>query len=318
MQTAQYALLDSRNLIGIWDQMYEPALNGTWASQIGSMVDSNMDVESYGWLGAAPSLELMTADNPTEEQLKTFAYYLKNQEYAKSLKIAQKDLRRDKLGQLNLRIGEMTEKAAEHWNTLSAAALIANGTGYDGVSFFNTAHPESGASQSNDVSSGTVAALNVVDPAAPTGPEAAAAISGVVQKFYKLTDDKGDQINGQARDFTVLTGNDGIATAFDYAISATTFGAGQSNQLMGLSATGKKLNVLLIPRLDNGTNTFYVFRNDSRVKALFLQNEVDVTPAVSNEQNDEFIKFRRFIFSIYASRAVGYARWQSAIRATFS
>jgi hypothetical protein len=45
---------------------------------------------------------------------------------------------------------------------------------------------------------------------------------------------------------------------------------------------------------------------------------VDVSPAVSDRNNDEFIKFRRFLFSIYASRAVGFLRWQSALRCTFS
>ncbi|HVS71349.1 MAG TPA: hypothetical protein VHQ47_08860 [Phycisphaerae bacterium] len=54
MATGQYGFLDNKNLIGIWDQMYEPALNGVWATQIGTMVDSTMETESYGWLGAAP------------------------------------------------------------------------------------------------------------------------------------------------------------------------------------------------------------------------------------------------------------------------
>lgn len=318
MTTSQYGFLNNKNLVGIWDRLYEPMLNNTWAMQIGNVVNSGRETEDYAWLGAAPTLQPMTADNPTEEQFGKFRYYLRNQEFAIAIKFAQKDLRRDNLGQIEMRIGETGEKATEHWNTLAAQTLIANPLGYDGVALFSTAHPESGVSQSNDVASGAIPALNVVDPAAPTGPEAAAALSAVIQKFYKLTDDKGDQINGQAQDFTILTGNDGIATAFDYAISATTFGAGQSNQLIGTTASGKKLKVLTIPRLDNGANTFYVFRNDSRVKALILQSEVDIDPAVSDEKNDEYIKFRRFIFSLYASRAVGVARWQSAIRATFS
>jgi len=318
MQTAQYGLLDSRNLIGIWDQMYEPALNGVWATQIGSMVDSNMDTESYGWLGAAPGLEVMTADNPTEEQFKQYAYYLKNVEYAKALKIAEKDLRRDKLGQINLRIGEMTEKAAEHWNQLAAAAIVANPTGYDGVSLYSTAHPESGTNQSNDVAAGAIPALDVVSATAPTPVEAAAALNAVIGQFYTLTDDKGDPINGQAKDFTVLAGTPAIWSALQYAATATTFAGGQTNQLVGLQANGMKINVLLVPRLSSLTTSFLVFRNDSRVKALFLQNEVDVSPAVSDKTNDEYIKFRRFLFSIYASRAVGVARWQSTIRATFS
>jgi len=320
MVTPQYGFLSNKNLIGLWDKLYEPTLNGVWATQIGTVVNSSQETEDYGWLGAAPGLDLMTADNPTEEQFGKFRYYLRNQEYAKAIKIAQKDMRRDKLGQIEMRIGEMGEKAAEHWNTLAAATLIANPNGYDGVSFFSTAHAESGVSQVNDVSATQVPSLNVLDPTSPTGPEMAAALSGVIGSFYTLTDDKGDAINGQAKDFTVLTGNQIVYQALQYAATATTFGAGQSNQIIGLTANGTKVNVLLIPRLyDAGNpNRFYVFRNDSRVKALLLQEEVAIDPAVSDETNDEYIKFRRFIFSLYTSRAVGVARWQAAMRATLS
>jgi phage major head subunit gpT-like protein len=319
MQTAQYGALDNRNLIGIWDQMYEPALNGMWATRIGNVVNSTLGTETYGWLGAAPGLEVMTADNPTEEQIKAYTYVLTNIEYAKALKIAEKDMRRDKLGQIQMRIGEMASKAAEHWNKLAAGVLIANPTGYDGVSLFSTAHPESGTSQVNDVTVTQVPSLDVTTATAPTPVEAAAALNGVIGQFYTLTDDKTDPINGQAKSFTVLAGTTAIWAALNYAANATTFAGGQSNQLQGLAINnGIKINVELSPLLAAKTDGFYVFRDDGPVKALILQNEVDVQPVVSDRSNDEYIKFRRFLFSIYTSRAVGLARWQSAIRATFS
>lgn len=319
MQTAQYGILDNRNLIGIWDQMYEPALNGLWATKIGSIVQSNKGTETYGWLGAAPGLEPMTADNPTEEQLKPYTYALRNQDYAKALKIAEKDMRRDNLGQIQMRIGEMAQKAAEHWNKLAASVLTGNPTGYDGVSLFSTAHAESGTNQVNDVSATQVPALDVTTATAPTPVEAAAALNGVIGQFYTLTDDKGDAINGQAKSFTVLAGTTAIWAALNYAANATTFAGGQTNQIQGLTANnGINIDVQLTPLLAGKTDGFYVFRNDGPIRALILQNEVDVEPAVSTKDNDEYIKFRRFLFSIYTSRAVGVARWQSAIRATFS
>jgi len=317
--TGQYGFLDNKNLIGIWDQMYEPALNGVWATGISTPVNSSMETESYGWLGAAPSMEPMNGDDSNEEQLGKYAYFLRNIEYAKTLKIAEKDLRRDKLGQIEMRIGEMAEKAAEHWNLLVSKAISANGNGYDGAAFFSTAHPESGSNQSNALDSGQIAALDVVTPTAPTPLEAAQALNSVIGAFYTLVDDKGDPINGQAKKFKVMVGTTSLYSPFAQATSLLTFAQGAQNPVLGLKENnGVEISVELNPRLSAITNKFFVFRTDGRVRSFILQNEVDVTPAVSDRQNDEFIKFRRFLFSIYASRAVGYLRWQSAMQATLS
>lgn len=334
MSSGQYPLLDSRNLIGIWNQMYEPALNGIWATQIGMIVPSTMETETYGWLGAAPGLEPMVQDNPTEEQLKNYVYALRNIEYAKSIRIKANDLRRDKIGQIRLRIGEMTEKAAEHWNVLGSQVILLNPTGYDKVAFFSGSHPEAvdsgGPIQSNDLTSTQIASLDIVNPAAPTALEAATALNAILGQFYLMVDDKNYPINGQAKEFLVVVGTAAMWTAFSSAANLFVFAQGAQNPIAGLKlANGLKVSVILIPQLnvpahlgDNGdqdwSTKFAVFRTDSRVKPLILQDEMPVEPAVSNEQNDEYIKFRRFLFALHASRAAGVARWQSAIRAKFN
>lgn len=317
--TGQYGFLDNKNLLGIWQQQYEPALNGLWATQVGTVVPSTMETESYGWLGAPPQLQLLTSDIPNEEGMKSFPYFLRNQEYAVSLKIPEKDMRRDKVGQLALRIGEMSVQAAEHWNVLSAATLIANPACYDGQNLFATAHPIDGSNtQSNDLSASDYGALDVVTPTAPTPVEAASIMNTLIGHFYTLKTDKGYPTNGQAKSFTFLTGTSSIWSSFNYAANATTFAGGQTNQILGLKSKGIDINVLLIPQLSSLTTKVIALRNDGPVKALFLQDEVPVTPAVTGRDNDEFVKFRRFLFSIYASRAVGAGRYTSAVRATLS
>lgn len=322
----QYGFLDNKNLIGIWDEMYEPALGGVWATKIGVMQPSSMGVESYGWLGAAPNLEPLTDEAANEEQFGKYSYFLKNQEYAKTLKIKEVDLRRDKIGQLELRIGEMSEKAAEHWNVLTASAIV-NGTtalGYDGQPFFSATHNEAvakgGPVQKNLVTASDIPALNSVSSTAPTPIEAAQALAGVLGWFFNLVDDSNYPMNGQARKFKILVGTTNLYAPFCQATSLLTFAQGAQNPLIGLKFQNSELDltVELIPQLSAITNSFFVFRTDGRVKSIILQNEVDVSPAVSDRNNDEFIKFRRFLFSIYASRAVGYLRWQSAIMATLS
>lgn len=316
----QYSALDNRNLIGIWERMYETAMGGIWAPRIGRVIPSNCATETYDWLGAAPYLTEQLGEAAAEEQLKNFSYTLKNKEYSAALKIAQKDLQRDKLGQLNTRIGEMSQNTAEHWNDL-VSTLITDGTtgqGYDSVAFFHTAHAESGTSQANLLTSSEVSTLNVTTTTAPTATEAAAALLGVIGKFYGLTNDKGKPINGTARSFTCMVGTSELWGPMQTAVSANVLSSGVDNPIAGLRTKGISVDVIFNPLLSASTTQFYVFRNDAVVPAFILQEEIPVDPQSTDQNSDEYKKFRRFIFSVYTSRAAGYGRWQSAMKATFA
>lgn len=318
--SGQYALLDNNNLIGIFDQMYEAEIAGAWASLVGMPMPSDKASETYGWLGAAPSLEELKGEL-TEEQFAKFSYTLRNVEYAKAMKFKEADLRRDKLGQIERRIGEAASKAADHWNSLISSLVTSNGNSYDATTFFSTAHAESGTSQVNALTNTHVGALNVTDPTAPTADEAASCLVGTIGKFYELTDDKGDPINGTAGNFLVMVGTSQLWAPFNHAVSADRLSGGAANTVQSLKSNGQKslnISVVLNPRLSAQTSKFWVFRTDGVVKPFILQEEVPLDPMVSNKQNDEYIKYRRFLFSLYTSRAAGYGRWQSAMQATLS
>lgn len=316
--TGQYALLDSNNLVGIFDEMYEAELAGQWATQVGMVMPSDMAAETYAWLGAAPSLEELKGDM-TDEQLAKFSYTLTNVEYAKALRFAEKDMRRDKLGQIQMRIGDMSSKAADHWNLLTSTLITTNGNAYDGNSFFATDHDESGSNQVNALTNSHVSALNVTTAAAPTANEAADCLVGVIGKFFELTDDKGDPINGTARSFTVMVGTAQLWGAFNHAIHADRLSSGEANRVLGLSSgAGININLVFNQRLSAQTTKFWVFRNDGPVKPFILQEEVPIDPVATDRNNDEYKKYRRFILSVYTSRAAGYGRWQSAMQATLS
>ncbi len=313
----QYSLLDSHNLIGIFDQMYEQEIAGSWAQQVGNLIASDLASETYGWLGAAPKLEELKGDM-TEEQLAKFSYTLRNVEYAKSLKFAEKDLRRDKLGQINMRVGEMAQKAQDHWNVLTSTLISANGNGYDAVAFFATTHAESGTNQANALSVSQVASLDIASATSPTTAEAASALTGVLGTFFTYTDDKGDPVNGTARKFMVMVHTAAQWSAFNEAIYGK-LAAGSENNVQALAGrNGLTIDLVLNPRLSALTTKFEVFRTDGVVKPFILQEEVPVDPQATDRNSDEFKKYRRFILSIYTSRAAGYGRWASAAQATFS
>jgi phage major head subunit gpT-like protein len=317
-----YAFLDNKNLIGMFDEMYEAQLNSMWARDIGMIVNSNMETETYGWLGGAPVLEELKGEAKTIDGLNKFTYTLRNKEYAVQMLIKELDLRRDKLSMIEKRIGDLSQKAADHWNTL-AATLLTNGAtsgynSYDGTTFFSASHSESGTAQKNLVTSSELADLNVGTATAPTPDEAAKVVQALIGHFYTFTDDKGSAINGTAKSFSIYVGTVPLWSAFSTAVSANNLTSGASNPVIGLRASGVTVDVKLIPALSASTDKVYAFRNDSIVKPLILQEEVPLDPQMTDTSSDEYKKFRRFIFSLYTSRAAGYGRWQSAIRATLS
>jgi phage major head subunit gpT-like protein len=318
MASGQYAFLDNRNLIGLFDQLYEGGLNASWSKGVASAVSSDRETENYGWLGAAPALSTFTGDSSPETGLAKFTYNLTNQEHGATLRILEKDMRRDKLGQLEMRLGELAQKAVEHWDAITTTAITANGNSYDGTTFFSTAHAESGTSQVNACTNSHITALDTASSTVPTADEMATIIPQVIGKFYTFTDDKGDPINGNARNFTFLCGTVPIWAAATHALTATNLTSGASNQVQGLLSKGISITPVLSPRLASSTTKFWMFRNDGPIKPFIHQEEVALDPKMTDQTSDEYVKFRRFIFSIYTSRAVGYGRWQSAIQCTLS
>lgn len=317
----QYSILDNNNLIGIFDRLYEQEVAGDWAPMVGNLLTSDKASETYGWLGAAPSLEELKGDM-TEEQFAQYSYTLRNVEYAKAIKILERDMRRDKVGQIEMRLGDLSRKAQDHWKLLASNLMINGATSgfnsYDGVTFYNAAHLESGTAQKNLLTNSDVGALDVATATAPTATEAQAIVTGLIGKFYEMTDNKGDPINGEARSFVVVVGTADLWAPFNEAIYGR-LASGSENRVQALSGqAGITITLVLNPRLKALTTNVFMFRTDSPVKAFVFQEEVPLEPLVSNKQNDEYIKYRRFIFALYTSRAAGYLRWQSALKATLS
>jgi phage major head subunit gpT-like protein len=321
--TGTYSFLSNDNLIGLFQQHYEGALNKGFAAQIGMPMPSDAASEVYGWLGASPSLEELKGENIALDGLKEFTYTLLNKEYAKGMLYRDKDLRRDKLGQITARIGEMAQKAAEHWDSLITTLITTNGNGYDGVSFFSGTHAESGTNQVNLVTNSTHSAygLNVGTATAPTISEMASALPNLLGHFHTFTDDKGDPINGSAREFVALVGTVPMFAALNGALTSvnvTDSNGMKTNPVQGFVGDGYKVKAILTPRLSTVTDSIMLFRADSLVKPFILQEEVPLDPQSTDKNSDEYKKYRRYIFSIYTSRAAGYGRWQSALKATFS
>ena len=110
------------------------------------LFNSDQESETYKWLGMVPMMREWIGD----KQAKGFrdnGITVINKEFEATLEVLSKWLRRDKTGQLAVRIGELAQRANGHCANL-LSTLITNGTGstsvlcYDGQYFFDSDHSE--------------------------------------------------------------------------------------------------------------------------------------------------------------------------------
>lgn len=240
-----------------------------------------------------------------------------NKKYEATLEIPLDWMRRDKTGQIQVRIDEMAQRANAHWAKLLTALIEAGeaatlGTCYDGQYFFDTDHSEGDSgTQSNDIS------VDITTTTAPTAAEMETAILTATQKIMGYKDDQGEPMNEAARSFVVM-----VPTPFMSATAAalnnpiiTTGSTSFTNTLVNLG--GFSYQIAINPRL-TWTTKFALFRADGGVSPFIRQEEESLQISALAEGSEEEFKNDRHLYGIKAMRNVGFGYWQKACLVTFT
>lgn len=318
--------LSSRAIIGDFYRRLEGAFNASWASRLGMLFQSNQESETYNWLGQVPQMREWGTGRLVK-QLRADGITLTNQLYEATLRIDIDDMRRDKTGQINVRIAELAKRAAMHWEKLLSALIEAGiaatlGLAYDGQYFYDSDHSEgSSGTQLNLLTATQVTQLDVGTATAPTEAEMAKAILGVIGYMLSYKDDQGEPINGDVRSFLVMVGNANLygptmAACIEKQLEAGS-GAVQPNVLR---SSGFSLECILNPFMTaaSWTDDFFIFRTDGDVRPFILQEEQAVKVDAIAEGSEMEINERQHQYGVTAQRAVGYGMWQHAALATLS
>lgn len=314
--------LSSRAIIGRFVQAYEQGMSESDVISLGMMFASDQESETYRWLGQVPKVREWIGARDVQTLLSR-GLTIVNKKFESSLRVDLDDIRRDKTGQIMMRINELALAAGPyHWFDL-LNTLILNGTGaasglaYDGQFFFDTDHSEgSSGAQKNLLTNAEVLALNVAAPTAPTEAEFATALFDVISWFYTLVDDKGRPMNGQARSFAVMT---------PISLSGRAQGALTKNTLISaggpvdnpLKASGWSIRNIPNPGL-NWTDKFAVFRTDGQTKPFILQEEYGPQMKIKGAGSEFEFDYDAHEYGVDCSRNAGYGQWQHALLATFS
>lgn len=321
---AKFEYVSDKEVIGLFFQAYEGRLDASWVPKISVNFPSTVAVERYAGIGNAPALREWVGAR-LAKSLAEHTKTVTNKDYEATLVALRKDLQRDKTGQLQIKIAQLAERAAEHDEKL-LSELIDTGddadldTAYDGQFFFDTDHAV-GASgtMDNDISI-DISALPTGDTTgshgsvtAPSVGEAALCIQRGIQQMRGFKDDQGEPVNHSMREVLIMVPT-GLEAAFESALNVEYMAQGMSNPLIG-SSVAKTL--VVNPRL-TWTDEFAIFRVDSAQKALLVQTEEAPVMEVIGEGSEYAFDNAAHKYGIRKSGAVAYWDFTKACLVTMT
>ncbi len=309
--------LGSRAIIGEFYARLEQNTGAEWVDLVSMLFQSDVETETYKWLGMTPAMRQWIGGR----QAKGFrenGISITNLPFEATLEVLVDELRRDKTGQILVRVREMADRANAHWASLLSTKILNGATGvcYDGDYFYGDAHAEgdSGTQDNNinaDISGYPCLVHGVIT--APSPEEMQYAILDGIKQIAGFKDDKGEPMNENAKKFLIMVPPVLYPSAIG-AVKAMTLGNADSV----LKATGFDISAAMNVRLATWTVSFTVFRADGQVKPFIRQEEVPIQVDAVAEGSELEFNEKKHHYGINASRNVEYGYWQHACYVTMT
>ncbi|MDH2326000.1 Mu-like prophage major head subunit gpT family protein [Cereibacter sp. SYSU M97828] len=303
--------ITSRAIIGRFYNRLEIMTTASWVGNISMYFESDQESETYAWLGMAPAMREWVGGRHAKGFRENGVTIL-NKKFEATLEVPVDWMRRDKTGQIQVRIDEMAGRTVTHWQKL-LSTLIANAesaVGYDGQYFFDTDHSEGDSgTQSNSITvdiSEVPATLHGTTTMPSTQEIRAMVMAGVTQ-ILGFKDDQGEPMSEMARSFLVMVPLTWF-TAAAAALGSPVIG-GDTNTILTLD--GYTFELAINPRL-TWTDKLAVFRADGATKPFIRQEEEGVKVSAVAEGSE--LEFNEDVhrYGVKALRNVGYGYWQHA------
>jgi phage major head subunit gpT-like protein len=306
--------LSSRAIIGSFFDRLAQKVGNEYLPRIAmGPFKSDQASETYAWLGSSPAMREWIGGR-LAKAMRENGITITNKKFEATLEVLLDEIRRDKTGQVMIRVNEMADRANAHWVKLLSALIIAGEAGlcYDGQYFFDTDHSEGDSgTQDNDIT------LNIGTTTAPTAAEFETAVLQSVSQIIGFKDDQGEPMNENAMDFTVMVPTPFMAPAAAALKNPVIVDASGSRTNTITNLGGFNFQLVVNPRL-TWTEKFATFRADGNVKPFILQEEVELEVTALAEGSEEEFKNDRHLYGIKAIRNVGFGYWQHACLTTFT
>jgi len=304
--------LSSRAIIGSYYARLEQNPGARWVERVSNLFTSDQESETYKWLGQSPVMREWVGGRHSKG-FRENGISIENLHFEATMEVLVPELRRDKTGQIMVRVNEMADRTNAHWAKLLSTLIEGGETGvcYDGQFFFDTDHTEGDSgTQSNDieVDISTLPVSNNGSATAPSVAEMQLMILRGIKQMYGFKDDQGEPLNENAMDFTVMVPTGYMDTAMA-AIRNPVVDSGDTNTLVNME--GINLSLAVNPRL-TWTDKFAIFRADGNVRPLIRQQETEVQVKAIAEGSELEFKEDKHEYGVDAWRNVGYGLWQGA------
>ena len=301
--------LTSRAIIGRFYRRLEEFADAAWWTKLAMRFASSQESETYRWLGMVPQVREW-AGGRAVRPLRSQGVTIVNKVWESTIRVDADEHRRDKTGQIMVRVNEMARRVATHPNKL-LTDLIASGTsdaGYDGIAYFSSSHVEGDSGlQSNSITH------DASTPTAPTDTEMYDAIVKGIAQAMSFKDDQGEPMNESARQFLVMVPMSFLPSTL-VALSSQTVDA-SSNPL---ATSGPfKVEWVANPRLA-WTDKFAVFRTDGESRPFIFQEELPVQVQILAEGSELEINENQHQYGVKAIHEAGYGFWQDACLVTLT
>jgi phage major head subunit gpT-like protein len=304
--------LSSRGIMGNFYTHLEQDAGFSWMNHISMLFTSDQSAETYAWLGQSPVMREWTAGR----QAKRFnenKLIIHNRHFEATVAVMTHELRRDKTGQILVRIQELAERTNAHWASLLSQLMIEGETEkcYDGQAFFSTDHQEGKSGKQSNLIAVDQSKLGI--PKGELGSEPnvkvmKAAILKGVRQILGVKDDQGEPFNENAKSFLALVPTN-LMDVVNAAISSPVLSGAETNDLA--LSRNFSLDYAVNSRLP-WDNQFMIFRTDGSVAPFIRQEEMPVKLNVIGDGSEEEFKEGRHLYGVDCWRNVGYGYWQKA------
>lgn len=308
--------LSSRAIIGLYYKRLEQKSGMDWVEALSNYFTSDQESETYKWLGQVPVMREWIGGRQAKG-FTTNGLTIENKHFEATLEIPLVDLRRDKTGQITVRVNELADRTNSHWAQLLSKLLInAESTVcYDGQYFFDTDHSDGKSGvQSNKLQLDLTGFADQIDGGkvgAVSAPSEAAfrlAVLKTIQQILSFKDDQGEPMNENASQFLVV-----VPTSLWYiaktAMAVPLSVGGSTNAIKVLDEVN--ISIAQNPRL-SWSDKFAVFRTDSSVKPFIRQEEEGVKLKAIAEGSELEFKHDKHWYGVDTWRNAGYGFWQHA------
>jgi phage major head subunit gpT-like protein len=301
--------LTSRAIIGRFYRRLEEFAQAAWWTKLAMRFSSNQESETYKWLGMVPQVREWAGGRQVKP-LRSQGLTIVNKTWESTIRVDADEQRRDKSGQIMVRVNEMARRVATHPNKLLTDLMLngATDTAYDGQPYFDTSHSEGeSGTQSNSIT------YDATTPTAPTDTEMHEAIVAGLAQIAGFKDDVGEPMNESGRQFLVMVPMSFLSSTLT-ALSSQQINS-SSNPLAGGGPFG--LTWVANPRI-SWTDKFAIFRTDGESRPFIFQEELPVQVQVLAEGSELEINENQHQYGVKAIHEAGYGFWQDACLVTFN